>query len=86
MEIGDIGKSKHSMDKDERFPETGGERRESAVKRLNTEELRGFIEESLENRQTPTVRVIIGEINEAAQRRIETVCGKTVKNMNIDNV
>ena len=55
------------------------------MKRLSTEEIRVFIRESLEDRRSPTVRVMIGEINEAARMRIGAVCGKTVKNINIDN-
>jgi len=60
--------------------------RANVLRKLAPEELRGFIEEAIKNRRCPNnKRVIIGEISDRARRRIETVSGKAVKNVNLDS-
>ena len=52
---------------------------------VDVDELAEFIEESLENRETVTKRVMIGTINEDAQKRIKTKCGEKANEIDIDN-
>ena len=52
---------------------------------VDVDELVEFIEESLENREAITKRVMIGTINENAQKRIEAKCGEKANEIDIDN-
>jgi hypothetical protein len=75
----------HPRDGKGRFSRKNENKQKSAVKKLNTTELKGFIKESQEDRHSPNRRVIIGEVNNDARKRIEDISGKTVKNINIDS-
>ena len=65
--------------------ETGGEKRESAVKRLGTEELKAFIREAIEDRHLPHRQFKIGTIHDEAKKRVEAICGEKVRDIEIDN-
>lgn len=52
---------------------------------ITPEELKTFIKESMEARHSPNRRVLLGTLDEDAQERIKTICGKKPGEVDIDS-